>query len=561
MKKIFLLLAIPYFSGSILFAQTLSDAIKQTTNEQFETADKTFKSLLQTSPSNGDIYFYYGENFFKNDNIEMATKMYLKGVEMNATNPLCYVGLGKVQWYKGKQAEAKANFFKATTLAKTFQYDKTLDVAISIGGGVSSKAKYKINSEATVLMKIAEAYINADFKDITEAQNLLSQAIKLEPFNPEIYITRGDAYLEKNDGSKAIEDYENADKMQISTDPRRVKAILRQGQLYNRSRNYPLALDFYKKSLQIDSSFAPAYREMAEIYFRAGQYNKASEQYKRYLQLNKDCGALARYAGFLNQAKQFAESIEAAKEAVKCDPNNVYLYRYLTFDYYDLTPTPDYVLGLENSNLFFEKADSNVKIIPEDYEYRAKLLSKTGKDSLAIIAYEKLLKMNPEKINIYSDIATSYRKMKNYPKAIDFFKKKLEYKKTDWYDYYSLGNAYYLSKDYLNADTAFSQIIKLDSLAIGFLWRAKSNIQLDLKSEKWLAKPFYEQYLAKIKPEDSEKNKNNLIEAYTYLGVYYMKNNKDFKKAKTYFQKVLDLDPKNQNAIKFMESSEAKKIN
>src|SRR6187200_2193450 len=117
MKKTKLSIGLFLVATSAIFAQTLPDAIKKTTNEQFESADAAFKTLIQSQPNNGDYYFYYGENFFKNENPEMANTMYQKGADVNAINPLPYVGLGKVQWYKGQAAEAKANFFKATTLA------------------------------------------------------------------------------------------------------------------------------------------------------------------------------------------------------------------------------------------------------------------------------------------------------------------------------------------------------------------------------------------------------------------------------------------------------------
>src|ERR1035437_3727747 len=125
--------------SSSMFSQTLSDAIKQTTKEQFVKADASFKGLLSTQTNNGEIYFYYGENYFKNDNEGTANTIYQKGADLNATNPLCYVGLGKVQWYKNKTVEAKANFYKASTLAA--------------------------GKNATVLLKIAEVYINAGKKD------------------------------------------------------------------------------------------------------------------------------------------------------------------------------------------------------------------------------------------------------------------------------------------------------------------------------------------------------------------------------------------------------------
>jgi tetratricopeptide (TPR) repeat protein len=518
MKKTKLLLGLLMVATSTMFAQTLNDALKLTTNEQFESADAMYKTLIQQQPNNGDYYFYYGENYFKKDDVQNATAMYQKGAEVNATNPLPYVGLGKVQWYEGKSADAKANFFKATTLAA--------------------------GKNATVLMKIAEAYINAPTKNLTDAFTLLAQAAKLDPKNPEVYILTGDAFLEQNNGTKAVENYEKAGAL----DPKSPRALLKQGQVWNRAKNYSLAIETYKKAKNIDSTFAPAYRELAEIYLRAAQYANAANNAKRYLQLNNDCSAKSQYSGILNQAKQYKESIEAGKEALNCVPVNMYTYRYMAYSQYETT---DYPSALENINNFFAKAPAE-KIIPQDYEYRAKILSKSGKDSLAILDFKKALELQPEKTELNADIANAYIKMKKYPDAIAAYKLKMEKGKPGVNDYYGLTRAYYYSKDFVNADSAAAKMIELQpELPLGYSWRAKVNTQLDPKNEKWQAKPFYEQLIAKVKPEDVEKNKKDLIDAYNYLAAYYA-DKKDCPNLKLCMQKVLELDAANAQAKKVL---------
>jgi tetratricopeptide (TPR) repeat protein len=534
-------------------SQSLNDARRLTNNEQYDLAETEFNKLLQAQPNSGDYLFYFGENYFQNDNLDKAKATYQKAIELNPTNPLGYVGLGKIQWSQKQNNDANANFFKATTLAKTFKYETagtTINVNVQIGKNTSvAKAKYVNNSEATVLSKIAEAYIVFENKNVVEAQLLLTQALKLEPYNPEIYILTGDAYLEENNGSKAIEYYEKA----ATLDDKSVKAILRQGQLYNRSRNYNLALDFYKKASLIDSSFAPAYREKAEIYFRAGQYNNASAQYKRYLQLNNDCGARSRYAGFLNQAKQYKESIEAAKEALKCNPDNAYTYRYKGRSEMEVG---DFANGLESMSKFFELALKNpeMKIIPEDYEYRAKSYSKTAKDSLAIAEYKKAIELQPDKLDLNAEIGACYIKMKKYADAIDSYNKKIKGGKPNVNDYFGIGRAYYYNKDFVNADSSFAKIAaEKPDYYLGYFWRAKAAVQQDLvnKSENFSAKPQYEMYIAKVKPEELERNKKDLAEAHTYLAAYYAKQ-KDCLQTTENFKKVLEYDPANAQAKKFL---------
>lgn len=88
-------------------------------------------------------------------------------------------------------------------------------------------------------------------------------------------------------------------------------------------------------------------------------------------------------------------------------------------------------------------------------------------------------------------------------------------------------------------------------LSLGYMWRAKTNSQMDPKNEKWSAKPFYEAYLTKVKPEENERNKKDLIETYNYLAAYYA-DKKDCPNVKIYMQKVLELDPANAQAKKII---------
>jgi lipoprotein NlpI len=56
----------------------------------------------------------------------------------------------------------------------------------------------------------------------------------------------------------------------------------------------------------------------------------------------------------------------------------------------------------------------------------------------------------------------------------------------------------------------------------------------------------FEQYIL-MAEADSLKNKNNLIDAYTYLAIYAVKKD-DNETAKLYFTKILALDPENKTA-------------
>src|SRR5882762_7594665 len=80
------------FLGSI-HAQSLQDAIKLSESEQFEKATAAFVSLIQREPTNGDNYFFYGENYFKEEIIDSS----FKAMDLDSAR-ICYeMGMKKIQ--------------------------------------------------------------------------------------------------------------------------------------------------------------------------------------------------------------------------------------------------------------------------------------------------------------------------------------------------------------------------------------------------------------------------------------------------------------------------------
>ncbi len=527
-------------------AQTVQEAIKKTENERYEAASSDFKALIAKEPNKGDYYFYYGENFFKNDDLDSAMIMYKKGSETSAMYPLNYVGIGKVFLFQNKESDANTNIFKAKTLAD----DKT-------NKGV----------KALTLMKIAEAYTKAPmYKNLPEAIKLLNEATKLDSKNPEVYILKGDALLEQNptDGGAPIKEYDKA----FDLDKKSVKAILRKGKLYERGRNYTEALKYYKDAEAIDLNFAPAYREKAEIYIKAARYKEAIENYKKYLELNNSPAARVRMAYALYQAKQYQDAVTEIEQITAQDPNqSPYLYRVLGYSYYEVGDKTDkeaFKKGINAINNFFEKTEGkDFKYIPDDYKYKGLLLSKTGQDSLGVIELEKAIKLDSvANCELWGDIGKIWIKAKRYDKSIAAYNNKARCTKgLTGQDNYDLGRAYFYGpKDFVKADTCFSKLCQASpTYPVGYFWRAKANVQQDLKNEKWLAKPFYEKGMELVKPEEraTPSYKSNVIEACEYLG-YYWVTKKDYVKAKEYFNIIKDIDPNNKKAKDFFASPQGK---
>jgi tetratricopeptide (TPR) repeat protein len=554
-------------------AQTLQEAITKTENERFDLAAGELRALIAKEPNKGENYFYLGENYFnsgkldgfQNGELDSANIMYSKGVELNPTSPLNYVGLGKVLLAKGNVNDAKAQFFKAASVAQ--------------------------NKNPEVMRQTAEAWLVTDNKNPDEAITQINNAIKIDPKNAENYILLGDAQLEKNptDGSTPIKSYQQA----TTLNPKSAKGILREGKLYQRGRNYPLALEKYRAALAQDPTFAPAYREIAELYFLAQQNAKSIENWKKYLELNNSDYARYRFMSALYKNKQYSDAIAEYENLKKANFNNPYLERLAAYSYYEMGDKTDkdaYTKGMAAMNNFFNKAGANFKYIGSDYKYKGMLMMKTGQDSLGILEMEKGIAIDPKVAgDVYSEIANTSYKNKRYDRAIIYYEKKVanDPKSLNNNDWFNLGRSYYFSggakvteingmkealikkkKDpesaevkqkeaeanqlYVKADSAFAQLARLNpSWPVAYLWRGRANASMDPKITTDNAKVQYEKVLSTIKPEEvATTYKKEATEAHEYLGYYFFvkNNNKKNADSDTHFNAVKELDPANEKA-------------
>lgn len=525
MKKYTLLAAL--IAGSIgTQAQTLPDAIKLTQSERFEDASSAFKKLV-TGQASAETYYYSADNFLRWEELDSAQTTLNQGISAHANNLLLMTGKGKLALYQNNKAEAEKIFANATSQlvaqAKTFPKDQA----------------------AIIYCKMAEGFIYSDNKNPDQALTYLAEAEKLNPKDPEIFILRGDALLQKQtgDASESILNFEKAYELDKSSR----RALLRQANLYRQVNNFEAALDLYNKSITMDPNFAPAYRERAELYYRAGKIQNGIEDYQQYLALNNSPSARGRYASFLYVAKDYKNAIAEINKVMAEGNTNPILYRVLAYCQFE---TKDFKNGLVNMETFRASALKNgkPKFIPLDYSYYGKLLAENGKDSLAIAELNKAIELDPNFVDGYSDIAGIYLKAKDYPQAAKFYQKKIDATgKGDYNDYNFLGRALYNSKDYVGAEAAFRKVAELiPNLTIGYYWAAlsRSKQETDPDNPTGLAKELFEK-VVEVGNADPERSKKDIIKAYEYLGFLYFYR-KDYACAKSVFTLLKGIDPTNE---------------
>lgn len=543
-------LALTAFSLCSLMAngQDLQSAKNFTRSERFEEAESMYKELLQKEAKNADAYFYYGQNTInqyiadtlsvsKKETIRAASELFSKGHSVDSSKSLNLVGLGVIELLKnGDTVKADSYFNRAYSKlpAKAAKYTPEDVKAIIYLGSAQIIGKNKRYSKALTYLNKAK-----------EATTVKNASIGN---NADVYLALGDVYLGQKNYNEAIKNYRNA----LMVDSKCVEAQLRIGYLYLGAKNLNEARGAFLEAKNVDSTFAPVYRGLGEVYTAARQYKFAKDNYRIFLKLSGDnTAAKANYATSLFKSGEYDEAITTVEEVLAVDKSRNNLNRLATFSCYDKKPQ-DLEKGLKFSETFFAQTTPE-KIIPKDYAYLGRIQLKLKKDSAMIDqGIANLIKAYEQDSSDVTMLNEAYKNSyynKRYDKAVILINNKIATGTADVNDYMMLGKSYYQIKEYGKADSVFTQVSVNDPSYIdSYVWMANTAASLDPDSKMGLAKPKYEMVI-KVALADTVKNKNEMLNAYSYLASYYLKVKKDNAQTKNYAQKILNLDPSNKEFI------------
>jgi len=513
-----------------IFAQDIKQGLYALDAEQYGVAGRTFRALAQQSPSAENLY-YLGNFYLESEpaKLDSAKMAFEKGVAADGKFALNYVGLGSVLMAQGDKAGAKNMFNQA----------------------LSQK---KAEKNAEVWYRIGDAYASHQNNDPVEAVAALQKSVERDPKKMEAFLLMGDAFKMKNEGTNAANNYDKA----ISLNPKSAKGHLRYGQLMINARNYNEALKYFNTAVQTDPNYAPAYRQRGDLYYLAKDYPKAIADYEKYMSMSDNSDdAKLRYAGFMILTEQYPKSLEILNSIGERQQNNPIYYRLLGYAQYE---AQDYANGLQNIDKFFSmtKPESNT-VLASDYEYLGKLQIAAGQDTVqGMQNVYKAAEMDTAKVGIYADLGQLFFKGKKWNQAAEAYEKALTRgtKESNARDLVYLGLAYLYGKNYDKADTTFGRFVaEYPDQYIGNYYKGLALQSKDVNAEG-LAKPYYEKFIEAVNGQDAEaktKNKNNLVKAYDYLAVYYLKTAKDLNQARRYANQILELDPNNQRAKQFLQ--------
>lgn len=486
------------------------------------------KQLQSTEGNNAENHYYLGSSYLMLGKADSAAFYFEKGIKTDPSNPFNYVGKGMLS-LKNDATVAERQFKEAEGM-KGYRKNVALELAI------------------------ARAYLYV--RDENAVKTAIEKAKKYDATNPEIYLVEGDMLMQEKQPGEACTCYD----MAIYYDASCIPAYLKQAAVYGPT-NKASALASVNKAIENFPDFPGSYYCKGELHRMAGDYGKAVKAYARYMNTGlQTTEHMLHYASCLYFNEQYAEALPVLETVVASEPDNVVGRRLQAYIYAETKPGEE---GVDRIRKFVETT-SPEDLIAQDYVCYAKSLAGMMDYANALKQYQKALAIDKEKNTLYMEMADLQMKMKDYANALQNYEqyfgeeKQLSAEELLKFGkcYYSLGNTDSIpetrQRELHLADSVFALLTEaVPSSYVGYFWRARTNSQLDPESTQGLAKPYYEKII-EITQSNPQRYAGELIESYKYLA-YYNYIHEDLPAAKEYFEKVLQVAPDDEVALKALQ--------
>lgn len=387
--------------------------------------------------------------------------------------------------------------------------------------------------------------------DLNYAVELLDDIIKKDKKNPALQTMLGDAYFRLRNGSAAYTAYMKA----VDADANYAPALFQLGKIFATQNNKDLFFEYYTKATNADPAFAPAWYE---LYYQQYQTDKkkALDYFNKYY-ATTDVSESDQYqqVDMLYLTSHYNQAINKGKSLLAGSAQNNRLNKLIGYSFKELKQ-PDSALKYM-TRYFSSSADT--EYLAKDYQLMAELYEKKGwQDSVSAwyIRTASVLRDSAAQAKYYKKLSDYFKSKKDYVAELPWAEKyyKLNARASN-VDLFNWGYAAYMSGKYQDADSIFGlYTTRYPDQVHGPYWQARSAIAIDSAMTQGLAVPHYEAVIAIAEKDTSNAlHRRYLKEAYGYLAAYVANEKKDYPTAIDYFEKLLEYDPNNEDAKKYIE--------
>ncbi len=531
----------------------LNEGLKLMRYEKNKSALAFFKDAYDKNAKDPETIFWYGQAILAQNGsgapekafVQSTKDLYKKAADELGSNAWILVGTAHVQ------------LLEAGVSADLNAIKQTLEVAITTTLNTKGKFKGKPSQEIVNAIGYIHSEVPSNVGDHQYAIDKIKETISAyegTPVLPSLYVNLGINYLKLGgeNGGEAVTAFLEA----VSREPQNAYPYYRIGKVYQSQNNVESFDEYFKKSLEADSKFAPTYFALYQYYA-----DKNTETAKQNLDLflqnaDKDPALDIFNADYLFRAGQYDASLAKAKE-LEASIGVAALPRLGVLLAYNYDRKGDSVQAKSYIEQFINTSAAD-KILNTDYELAVKVLSKfQGNEAVLAGILEKAITADTVKAN----------RLKYYKLGADMFEKSNMYVdalkwNTNYFNlrgikdevyYYKLSSVALNAKDGVSTtDIAKQYIAAFPDRSNGYSFNVKGSKLIDTANNMGIvfqAVTLQNEYLLK----DPVKNKQALVNNY-YAMMGYFNETKDLEKAIGMCDKVLELMPGEAQTMKIKES-------
>lgn len=344
-----------------------------------------YQNALIFSPDNTDIHLKLARTYEQLNDFTSSLNEYSIALKNSSENEDILNSLEKI-WLKKvdetpKDAEAHAN------LGVVYQKQKRYIEALT------EYKKAEALNPANINTKINIGTLYQEQKNYEAALNTYNAILQMHPQNTDVMVYKAECLKGLKRNEEAIALYKSV----LNLKPNNTTAKAELFDLLKDTMPAEQVLDFLYKNVQNSPMNADSYYEFAYELHKANKIDDAIVYYTQTIKLdNKKIDAYINLSQAYRQKKDYNNAYDVIQKAMALEPSN-----QLVKKQYDLVAK--------------EYAANNYTIASNALQ--------SGDYNKAIAEY---MKINPQTSDSLIGIAACYQSMKNYEKAIEYYKKAME---------------------------------------------------------------------------------------------------------------------------------------
>jgi len=265
----------------------------------------------------------------------------------------------------------------------------------------------------------------------------ITERIKTEPGNPELYAERSKYYLAEKKFTPAMNDINKA----IAMDSTKASYYLTVANIHFASLNIPKSEEAFKKAISLDNKNIEAYLKLSELYLYLKKYKESIANANEALKIDKHLAKAYFIKGYvMAESGDTSRAISNYQTCVEEEPG-----------YYDAFIQLGIIFATKNDPLALQYYNAALKLRPNSTEAlydRGLFYQDAGDLEKATADYNSILQIDPNYKNAYYNLGyIEVNFKKNYQKAIEYFAKAIDKDKYYAEAFYNRGYCYEMMGD------------------------------------------------------------------------------------------------------------------